>query len=394
MTRQLPFPQPDPTAPPPEYAELRATCPIARVTTAEGAPAWLVTSYDAAGAVLGDTRFGMAPAGTATTLDPASESSATTGNDTLFQDGATHTRLRRLVTKAFTPRAIEALRPLIEQRSAELVDGMIARGRTADLVEDLAAPLSTAVISELVGVRLADRNRFRELAETISTAETAPEEAFGAWQELGAYSAGLIATKRDEPGEDLLSRLIAVRDDDNGRLSDEELIGMVATLVLAGYQTARNGICIAAIQLLRTGRLASLLTDEADAVLDEALRLLGGAIGNPMPRWAHEDVEVAGTHIAKGDQVLVRLDAANHDPAHFADPDEFRTDRKALPHMSFGRGAHHCLGASLARAEIGIALRTLAARLPGLSLSVPVTEIPWSPLTATDRGPESVPVSW
>ncbi|MCP3802801.1 cytochrome P450 [Allokutzneria sp. A3M-2-11 16] len=356
MTRQLPFPQPDPTAPPPGYAELRATCPVAKVTTAEGMPAWLVTSYDAAAAVLSDARFGMAPAG----MD-------STGNDTLFQDGATHTRLRRLVTKAFTPRAIEALRPLIEERAAELVDAMIARGRTADLVEDLATPLSIAVISELLGVTLADRALFQELADRVNAGDGT------AWHEFGAYSAKLIAAKRDEPGEDLLSRLIEVRDDDNGRLDDNELIGMVATLVLAGYQTARNAICVAAIQLI----------EEGPRPLDEVIDRLGGIIGNPMPRWAHEDVEIAGTLIAKGDQVHVKLEAANQDP-----------NRKALPHMSFGRGAHHCLGASLARVEIDAALRTLAAKLPGLRLATPVTEIPWSALSATDRGPESVPVTW
>ncbi|GAA4018987.1 cytochrome P450 [Allokutzneria multivorans] len=389
MTRRLPFTQPDPTAPPPAYAELRASCPVARVTTPDGAPAWLITSYHAAGTVLGDSRFGMAPAG-----------ADSTGNDTLFQDGPTHTRLRRLVTKAFTPGSIEALRPFIERHCAELVKAMRANGTAADLVDDFAAPLSMAVISEMFGVTLADRERFSELAEIVSTADlhSGDEHALAvarkAWQELGLYSARLISAKRETPGTDVLSGLIAIRDDEDGRLSDAELIGMVSTLVLAGYQTARNAICVATIDLLDEGRLHEVLTDESGAVLDEVLRRLGGTVGNPLARWAHEDIEVAGTRIAKGEQVLVRLDAANRDPARFAEPDEFRADRTALPHMSFGRGAHHCLGASLAKVEVGVALRTLAAELPGLRLTLPITEIPWTAATAIDRGPESVPVTW
>ncbi|WP_086823950.1 cytochrome P450 [Allokutzneria sp. NRRL B-24872] len=388
-TRQLPFAQPDPTAPPPAYAELRASCPVAEVTTPDGAPAWLITSYEAAGAVLGDSRFGMAPIG-----------ADTTGNDTLFQDGPTHTRLRRLVTKAFTPRSVEALRPFVERHCAELVDAMRAKGTGADLAEDFAAPLSMAVMSEMFGVELRDREHFSDLAEIVSTAdlhsgdEQALAIALKAWQELGLYSARLISAKRETPGQDVLSGLIAVRDDEDGRLSDAELIGMVTTLVLAGYQTARNAICVAAIDLLVQDRLHEVLTDEFDDVLDEVLRRLGGIVGNPLARWAHEDVEISGTRIAKGEQVLVRLDAANHDPATFAEPEAFRTDREALPHMSFGRGAHHCLGASLAKVEVGTALRALAAALPGLRLALPVAEIPWTAVTAIDRGPESVPVSW
>ncbi|GAA2447052.1 cytochrome P450 [Actinomadura vinacea] len=372
----LPFDRPSPLEPPEAYAELRASTPVAQVHIPDGRRAWLVTSYEAVVAVLTDPRFRLAP--------PGLESS---GNDTLFQDGDAHTRLRRLVSKAFTPRAITALRPHIERLATEQVAAFAAAGPPADVVAGLAAPLSTQVIGDLLGVAIDERERFHALVEAVSSAEffTADAEAAAAmaqaWNDLTGYAAGLVATKRGDLGDDLLSALINVRDAQDGRLSDDELIGMATTLVAAGHQTTRNAISAGTIQLVAENRLADA-PERLDEVVEELLRDLAGVIAEPFPRWAHEDMELEGASIKPGDLVLVRLEAANHDPRH-----------SGKAHVSFGRGPHHCLGASLARIELAAAIRALALRLPGLRLQVPVEDLVWV-RGETDAGPKAVPVTW
>lgn len=197
-----------------------------------------------------------------------------------------------------------------------------------------------------------------------------------------------MAAKRDRPGEDLLSALIAVRDADDGRLSDAELAAMVTTLVAAGYVSAANAITVGTIQLVREGRLA----DVDEAVVEEVLRRQAGLTGEPMGRWAAADVDLHGVRIEAGDLVLVRLDGANRDPRRFPDPDLFFPGRPD-PHIAFGRGPHHCLGAALARTELGAALHTLAERVPDLRLAVPVEDVVWVHGFA-DAGPAALPVTW
>ncbi|ONK11684.1 cytochrome P450 [Streptomyces sp. MP131-18] len=388
----LPFDRPGPMQPPPLYAELRERTPVAAVTAPDGQRAWLVTSYDAVAAVLADPRLGMAPPGT-----------AGADNDTLFQDGEPHLRLRRLVSKAFTPRSIAAQGPRIHRQAAEHVAALAAAGPPADLVTGLAAPLSIQVISDLLGVAIDEREHFHLLVEALGAAEfltDGSEEniaaAIRAWQDLSGYAAGLVAAKRRALGDDLLSALIRVRDTDDGRLSDDELIGMATTLIAAGYQTARNGISAGTVQVVTEGRLAGLadVPERLDAVVEEVLRHLGGLIAEPFPRWAHTDLELHGVPIAAGDLVLVRLEAANRDPRHFADPDRFLPGRQsAVPHLTFGRGLHHCLGAALARIELAAAFRALAGQLPGLRLQIPPEQLDWV-RGQSDAGPTAVPVTW
>ena len=390
-TRTLPFDQPNALTPPPAYAELRAATPVARVITPDGQPAWLVTAYDTVTRVLADPRFGVAPAG-----------APMAGNDTLFQDGAPHTRLRRLVSKVFTPRRIAALRPRVEQLAADQVAAIAAAGPPTDLVDTLAAPLSITVIGELLGVAIAERESFRRWADAAFVVDTAaggnadPAAMEQAWGGLYAYVGGLVAAKREQLGDDLTSDLIAVRDSEDGRLSDDELLAMVATLISAGYLSSCNAISVGAIQLITTGRLPELAAaapDRVDAFVEELLRRQTGLTGEALPRWAHDDVELDGVRISAGEMVLVRLGAANRDPRQFTDPDQLVPDRPTNPHLAFGHGPHHCLGAALARLEVGIALRAIARRLPGLRLDGPVEEIQWSE-GQIDVGPVALRVSW
>ncbi|TDC80629.1 cytochrome P450 [Micromonospora sp. KC606] len=390
-TRTLPFDRPGPLDPPPLYAQLRQTEPVSAVVTPGGQQGWLVTSYDAVAKVLSDPRFGLTPPGT-----------PSEGNDTLFQDGAAHTRLRRLVSKAFTARRIATLRPRVEQIAEEHVRAVVGAGPPADLVAGFAAPLAALVIGELLGVTLPDRERFRALVDAVSStdflaADVESAAAAGrAWNDLIGYAAELVVTARERPGDDLLSTLITVRDADDGRLSDAELTGMAASLVAAGYLTARNAISVGVIQLVTEGRLAGLAgaPEAVDPVVEEVLRRQAGIVGEPFPRWAQADVELAGVRIASGDLVLVRLEAANRDPGHFTDPDRFLPDRRADSlHLAFGRGAHHCLGAALARVELGAAFTALARHLPGLRLDVPIGQLVWVH-GQTDGGPVALPVTW
>ena len=392
----LPAERPDAFHPPPAYASLD---PIVRARTAEGMPAWLVTDRELVLAILADQRFGIAPPGTA-------------GIGSLFTDGESHTRLRRLLARTFTARAISALRPRIAKLAEGLVADLVAAGPGADVLAVLARPMSLAVIGDLLGIADADRQRFRTWADAslgvvtpdlLHPGEPVPG-AQEAWGELAAFVGELIAAKRAREGEDLLSALIAVRDADDGRLGDEELLTTTIALLSAGYLTVANALTIGLVHLLPTGLLPTL-TDESAAAraVEEVLRLQTGRSGEAMPRWAHADVDLAGQRITVGELVLVRLEAVNHDPAEFPDPERFGPERfdparepnrpNRIGHCSFGHGVHHCLGAPLARIELAEALRALAEQLPGLRLGCAPEEIVWAgnPL---DDGPLAVPVTW
>lgn len=387
-TRNLPFDRPDPLAPPPAYAELREHEPVAAVTAEDGQPAWLVTSYEAAAAVLADPRIGVTQPGV-----PQWEGA------TLLTDGEPHARLRRLVGKTFTPRRIAALRPSVEQSAAELADRLATGDQPADLVADFAAPLSITAISELLGVDIAERERFRTLADAASSADFLSDEGDAeakqrAWMEFGEYVGGLVVAKRHDLSDDLLSALITAHDSDDDQLTDYELTTLALTILASGYLTATNAISVGALLLINEGRLATFPAepDAIDAAVEEIARLQIALIGEVFPRWAHEDVEVAGVTIRTGDRVLVRLGEANRDPARFDEPDEFRPGRPT-GHLAFGRGPHHCLGAALARVEVGAAFRALAQRLPTLALKGSIDDITWSRSHA-DAGPTAVYVTW
>jgi cytochrome P450 len=320
----------------------------------------------------------------------------------LFTDGEPHARLRRLLARTFTARAIGALRPRIAARANDLVADLVAAGPGADVMALVTRPLPLAVIGDLLGVVEVDRQRFRKWADAslgivtpdlVNLGERAPG-AEAAWGELSAFIGELIAAKRAEPGDDLLSALITVRDAEDGKLSDEELHTTTIALLTAGYLTVANALAIGLVHLLPTGQLHAL-TDESAAAraTEEVLRMQTGRAGEAMPRWAQVDVELAGQRIGAGEMVLPRLEAANHDPAEFTDPERFDQTREPNRHLSFGHGAHHCLGAPLARIELAEALRALATQLPGLRLGCAPEEVVWvgSPL---DDGPVALPVTW
>ena len=383
---ELPLSRPDPITPPPAFDELRRVSPVARAATAYG-PAWLVSSAELAVSALADPRLGISPPGVAVDVRAS-----------LFCDGPAHARLRRLVSGAFRPARVAAMRPRLEELAEEHVARIVAAGPPVDLVEMLAAPLPIAVIGEVVGIDPVLRGRFRALADAALIADPTaagadPELAVAAekaWGDLASFVAELVAARRAEAGEDLLSDLIAVRDTDDGRLDDAELAALVQVLVSAGTLTIRNALVLAVVRLL---------TEEAFRDLDDPARVPGlveevvrRAGVTPFPRFAHHDLEFGGVAIARGEMVLISLEAANHDPARFARPEKLDSGR-CEAHLGFGHGPHYCLGATLARLELATTLPALARRLPGLRLNVPVTDIPWHH-GLVDSGPLALPVTW
>ncbi|MGK5544386.1 cytochrome P450 family protein [Streptomyces sp. URMC 127] len=373
------------------YAGLRARGPVHRVRMPEGADAWLVVGYDEVRAALNDPRL---------TKDWSRASSdislirASAGPNMLVLDAPDHTRLRKLVAKEFTPRRVEEMAPRVQQMTDELLDAMLAApGRRADLVEALSFPLPMGVICELLGVPSLDRAAFRHWSNTSLGAAPAEEKAVVA-REVTAYLTGLVAAKRQEPGDDLLSALISTADEDGDRLSPEELIGTAWLLLVAGHETTVNLISNGVLALLQhPAQLADLRADPGllENAVEEMLRY-DGPLETPTYRFTTEPIEIGGTLIPGGGElVLPVLADADRDPARFPDAGRFDIRRDARGHVAFGHGIHYCLGAPLARLEARIAISSLLERCPELALDAHPDSLTWRDGLLI-RGPHRLPV--
>jgi cytochrome P450 len=374
------------------YALLRKEGPVRQVVMPSGEPGWLVTSYDDARALLGDPRLGKDFSRIAEIL-PASAAGiyATPLAATMLStDPPDHTRLRKLVTKAFTARSIAGLRPVIEQTAEELLGAMAAEP-AVDLLTAYALPLPIAVISHLLGVPKADHGRFRDWTLAFVSV-TSPEELAEAERQLAAFLAALVEDKRAHPGDDLLSRLTQVADE-GSQLSADELLSMAFLLLTAGFETTVNLIANGVLSLLRhPGQLALLQSDPGllpDAV-EEFLRY-DGPVHVATFRFTREPVHAGGADIPPDQLVLISLLAANRDESRFPDPDRLDITRPAGGHLTFGHGIHHCLGAPLARLEGQIAIGRLLGRFPGLTLATEPSELRWRDSTLM-HGLHSLPV--
>ncbi|PZH08769.1 cytochrome P450 [Streptomyces sp. NTH33] len=376
--------------PHPVYAELRALGPVHRVRLPppEGYDTWLVVGYEEARAALADPRLAK-DVGAA---DRALFDEQAFGRHMLVSDPPQHTRLRSLVTRAFTARRVEALRPRIQQITDELLDAMLPRGR-ADLVEAFAYPLPITVICELLGVPEIDRAAFREMSNEV-VAPTGEEASLRAAERLGVYLTELIEDKRCAgPADDLLSALIRTTAEDGDRLSGDELRGMAFLLLVAGHETTVNLIANGAYTLLtHPDQLAELHADLdlIDGAVEEMLRH-EGPVETATFRFAAQPLEIAGTAIGQGELVMIGLTAADRDAGRYPAPDRFDIHRDTRGHLAFGHGIHYCLGAPLARLEARTALRTLLRRAPGLALDGPPGA--WLPGMLI-RGRRSLPVRW
>ncbi|MGY1496417.1 cytochrome P450 family protein [Streptomyces sp. QTS52] len=379
------------TDPHPVYARLRARGPVHRVRLPHPDAhhvTWLVVGYEEARAALADPRLSKDPA----KIGMSFLDEELIGKYLLVADPPQHTRLRALVSRAFTARRVEALRPRVQEITDELLDAMLPHGR-ADLVESFAYPLPLTVICELLGVPEIDRTAFRKLSSE-AVAPTSAESEYEAFVQLAAYLTDLIEDKRRAgPSGDLLGDLIRTTAEDGDRLSPEELRGMAFVLLIAGHETTVNLITGGVRALLtHPAQLAELRADMTllDGAVEEMLRY-EGPVENATFRFAAEPLEIAGTAVAKGDPVMVGLTAADRDGSRYPAPDRFDIHRDARGHLAFGHGLHFCLGAPLARLEARTAIRTLLDRAPGLTLAGPPGD--WLPGMLM-RGVRSLPLRW
>jgi cytochrome P450 len=386
------------------YAEMREHDPVLCQPGIDGETMiWFVTRYeDAVRVLLDDERFVRDPA---LALEPNALEQMRLGMPPelefieahmLNKDGADHRRLRRLVTKAFTPRMIEGLRPRIQEIADDLLNALEHEGDT-NLVESFAFPLPITVIAELLGIPVEDRERFRQWSDLVLTPALTPEavERFAVgMREFVAYLHELFAARRADPGDDLVTALLAA-EDGGDTLSERELFSMVVLLIIAGHETTVSLIGNAMLTLLQhPEQLAKLQADASlvPAAVEELLRY-EAPVERALNRWAAADVELGGHTIKRGDTVIAILGAANRDPARFSDPDALDLGRRDSKHLAFGRGSHYCLGAPLARLEAEIALTTLLRRLPGLRLNIERDELHWRPVPLF-RSLASLPVAW
>ncbi|RSO48038.1 cytochrome P450 [Streptomyces sp. WAC 06725] len=367
--------------------------PLRRMRYADGHIGWLATGHAAARAVLSDPRFSSRyellhlpvpmPGMEGMTAVPP----APTG-DFLGLDAPEHTRYRRLLTGKFTVRRMRQLSERVEQFTHECLDAMEQAGPTVDLVEAFARPVPALMICELLGVPYADRDRFQEHVATLFDQAADAEARGAAFAAVGQFIGELVAAKRAEPTDDLLSDLTT------SDLTEEELIGVGGVLLAAGLDTTANMLGLGTFALLSNpDQLDALRADPglAGQTVEELLRYL--SVADPIPRAALEDVEIEGRLVRAGETVTVSVQAANRDPLKFPDPDRFDIHRKATGHVSFGHGPHQCLGQQLARVEMTVAFPALFARFPTLRLAVPPQEVPLRD-RANIYGVISLPVTW
>ncbi|MET8944366.1 cytochrome P450 [Streptomyces sp. NPDC004542] len=358
--------------PHPVYARLRQAAPVCPLRPPHGNETYLITRYEDARAALSDPRLSKDMYGAMDAYRRIfGDSSVALDDNMLNSDAPKHTRLRRLVSSAFTPRRVHALRPGIQAVVGSLLDACPVR-EPFDLLPAFAFPLPVIVLCDLLGVPPGERSRMQHLSTTVAQTgfgEEAKRAQQKAEEDLHAYFTDLIAAKRRRPGDDLLSALTAVRDNDGG-LSENELVSTAFLLMFAGHKTTAYLIGNAVHHFLsRPAQLRAVREDPGliRAAVEELVRY-EGSVESGTFRYATEDVEYAGTRIPKGALVQIALSSANRDPRKFDAPDEFDVRRPGNAqdaHLGFGHGSHYCLGAPLARLETQLALTALFDRFPG-----------------------------
>lgn len=383
----------------PFYDRLRPEAPVLFL---ESVGMWWVTRYDLVVSVLSDKRFGHelppgAPRPAMPELPPRYAPLRELPPHMLLRDPPDHTRLRSLVSAAFTPRIIERLRPHVGEIARHLLDRAAANGGM-DLVADFAFPLPATVIAEMLGVPVADQDQFRgwsnAIIRGIDAAQATPEvrrASLDANLALAEYFQALIARRRAEPKDDLISAMVAA-EADGDKLAPGEVVSSCILLLIAGHETTTNLIGSGMLTLLRTPDKREELRSRPELLptaLEELLRYESPV--QRLGRWAKADVALGGTVIPQGARVITVFGAANRDPAVFRAPNGLDFARDPNPHLAFGRGIHYCLGAPLARLEAAVAFPALLERFPAMRIADPGPV--WSANTVV-RGLKSLPVTF
>jgi cytochrome P450 len=385
-----------PADPHAQNAAVRAACPVRRINYPPGSEAYVVTDYATALDAFFDERLSKDPANAPAWFRAAlEESSPVLIHHMLSADPPEHTRLRKLVGRAFLPRQIEQRRPRIQELTDELIDTLPAAGET-DLMQ-FASALPMRVICELLGVPIEIRPQMHTWGTVISGAPYPDEEGNArlrwASESIERFFLDLITAKRKAPGDDLTSEILTIAEEG---YSDDEVISTLVLLIIAGHRTTANLIAngIRAL-LLHPGQLEALRSEPALApsAVEEFLRFEAPIYRSTL-RVAVEDMALGGVPIGKESFIHLMIDCANRDPDQFDDPDRLDITRASNRHLAFGQGAHFCVGAPLSRVEGQVAITTLLRRLPGLSLAVPAEELSWVTGNSPSRGLAALPVRY
>jgi cytochrome P450 len=379
---RVPTARDNPFEPP---AALAAAPPISRLDYPDGSRGWVVTDHAAARFVMSDPRFSSRTDLTKSPIRPVQP--PVFPGAILFMDPPDHTKYRKLLAGQFTLRRMRALEPRIAEIAAGRLDALEQAGPPADLTRLFALPLASLVICELLGIPYSAHDRFEQASYAMLDPARSQPERDAAGGEMFALLGETVVGKRRSPGDDLLSDLLS--------LTNEEVIGMGVQLLFAGHESTANMLSLGTFALLRHPEQLALLRSEPDLIdgaVEELLRHLS-IVQHEVNRAALDDVEVAGQLVTKGESVLVYLPMVNRDPERFPTPSTLDITRKTSGHMSFGHGVHQCLGQQLSRVELRIGFSAMLARFPNLRLAVAPEEVP----LRTDRGIYGVtalPVAW
>lgn len=395
------FERDDPFTPPAALLALAEQAPVTKSTLPSGDPFWLVTGYDEARAVLADPRFSADrfqhhprfKALPEQVREQLRNDKARAGSF-INMDPPEHTRYRKMLTGQFTLRRMRQLTTRIEEIVTERIDAMLARGNTADLVPEFAIPVPTLVMCELLGVRYEDREEFQRSTAALLRIDLPVQEALANTEAQREFMQRLVADKRENPTDDIISGLIHHADADPA-LSDDELINIANLLLVAGHETTANMLGLGTFVLLRHPEQLALLRDDpsrVDDAVEELLRYLS-IVHTGIFRFAKEDLKLGDHDVPAGSSVVVNLVAANRDKQHWPDPHVLDVTRPRGPHLAFGHGVHSCLGQQLARIEMAVGYTELLRRLPNLRLAVPPEEIPLRTDMLT-YGVHALPVTW
>ncbi|MBU2668089.1 cytochrome P450 [Actinoplanes bogorensis] len=397
------MPHPYPTAREPRCPfapapEIRDMPPLAQVEIWDGSTPWFITRHADQRALLNDPRLSIDEKRPGYPHMTRSRAAGAPHHPPLITntDPPEHTRLRRTVNAPFMVKRIEALRPRIQRVLDDLIDEMLAGPRPADLVQAIALPVPTVVITEILGAPYADRELFQTASHVLVSHDTTPEESAEAGGRLGAYLGRLLQQKMAAPGDDVISEMAAKVK--TGEMTAPEAVTMASAILIAGHETSASMISLGTLALLRNPDQLELLRSRSGdprfvaGTVEELLRYLT-IVHTGIRRIADADIGLHGQVIRAGDGVVFELAGANYDPAEFPDPMRLDLTRPARQHHAFGYGAHQCLGQSLARVELQVVFSTLYRRIPALALAVPFEEVEFA-MEGVAYGLRALPVTW
>ncbi|MFI1873314.1 MULTISPECIES: cytochrome P450 [Streptomyces] len=370
--------------------------PVGKVKLPFGGWAWLVTRHEDVRQLLRHPGFSSDQYKPGfPVLNPIPPKQDDASGLFIFMDGEAHSRFRKMLTAEFMIKNIRRIEPLIEETVVEALDRMEKLGAPADLMAEFALPVPSMTICHLLGVPYADHDFFQDHSRVIMDRKSGPAEVEAALGALAGLLGDLVEAKRENPGEDLLSRLTLERVD-TGELRKDELVSLAMLLLVAGHETTANMIGLSALVLLQHPEHLEALREDpslAPGMVEELLRYLT-VVRTGLPRLAMEDAEIGGQRIRAGEGVVAMLAMSNRDQSVFSDPDLFDPQRReAHRHMAFGFGLHQCIGQPLARAELRVALVELARRFPELRSELSLADVPQRPMAVT-FGVAELPVTW